>query len=69
MANVLVTGGAGYVGGATTAWLIDLGHRVFTIDNLSRGHRQLVLSNGFYKTDIGNRENLKKIQNPILLIV
>ncbi len=61
MANVLVTGGAGYVGGATTAWLIDLGHRVFTIDNLSRGHRQLVLSNGFYKTDIGNRENLKKI--------
>jgi UDP-glucose 4-epimerase len=40
--NVLVTGGAGYVGSATSALLVQQGLRVTVLDNLSRGHRQAV---------------------------
>lgn len=35
--NVLVTGGAGYIGSALIEELLDGGHRVVSIDNLSRG--------------------------------
>ena len=35
--NVLVTGGAGYVGGHMTLGLLDAGHRPVVIDNLSTG--------------------------------
>ncbi len=40
--NILVTGGAGYIGRATSALLIEHGHRVTIVDNLSRGHREAV---------------------------
>ncbi len=40
--NVLVTGGAGYIGSHAVKQLAESGHRVVTIDNLSRGHRQAV---------------------------
>lgn len=35
--NVLVTGGAGYIGSSLIVKLLDEGHRVVSIDNLSRG--------------------------------
>ncbi len=38
--NVLVTGGAGYVGSVVTEGLLKAGHRVIVIDNLQQGHRQ-----------------------------
>ncbi len=37
-AKVLVVGGAGYVGSATCAWLIDHGYEVWILDDLSTGH-------------------------------
>ncbi len=40
--NVLVTGGAGYIGSVTTELLLDAGHRVTIFDNLGRGHREAV---------------------------
>lgn len=40
--RVLVTGGAGYVGAVTAATLLDAGHDVVVLDDLSRGHRELV---------------------------
>jgi UDP-glucose-4-epimerase GalE len=40
--QVLVTGGAGYVGSHTTRYLLQQGHRVCVYDNLSRGHAQAV---------------------------
>lgn len=46
-AKVLVVGGAGYVGSVTCAWLIDAGHDVWVLDNLSSGHRELALGTGF----------------------
>jgi len=38
--NVLVTGGAGYIGSVVAAELLKAGHRVLVYDDLSRGHRR-----------------------------
>ena len=40
--RVLVTGGAGYIGATTSAALIDAGHEVTVLDDLSSGHRDAV---------------------------
>jgi UDP-glucose 4-epimerase len=42
MARILVTGGAGYIGSHTLGHLLDAGHEVVVIDNLSTGHRSAV---------------------------
>ena len=40
--NVLVTGGAGYIGSVCVEQLINAGHRVTVYDNLSEGHRSAI---------------------------
>ncbi|MCD2189802.1 UDP-glucose 4-epimerase GalE [Actinomycetospora soli] len=40
--KLLVTGGAGYVGSVCTAHLLDAGHDVTVLDDLSTGHRDAV---------------------------
>ncbi len=40
--NVLVTGGAGYIGSVGVEELANAGHRVTVFDNLSEGHRSAV---------------------------
>ena len=40
--NVLVTGGAGYIGSVFVEQLLDAGHSVTVFDNLSEGHRSAV---------------------------
>jgi UDP-glucose 4-epimerase len=42
MKNILVTGGAGYIGSATAALFLQAGHKVTVFDNLFRGHREAV---------------------------
>ncbi|GAI30773.1 unnamed protein product [marine sediment metagenome] len=42
--NVLVTGGAGYIGGIVTEHLLKQGHNVTVLDNLQQGHKEAVLS-------------------------
>jgi UDP-glucose 4-epimerase len=37
--NILVAGGAGYIGSATCHALVEAGHRVTVVDDLSAGHR------------------------------
>lgn len=40
--NVLVTGGAGYIGSVCVEHLLNAGHQVTVYDNLSEGHRSAV---------------------------
>jgi len=40
--KILVTGGAGYIGSVATEKLLEAGHSVVVIDNLSQGHRAAV---------------------------
>ncbi|GAB1694518.1 UDP-glucose 4-epimerase GalE [Krasilnikovia sp. M28-CT-15] len=40
--KLLVTGGAGYIGSITTRLLLDAGHEVVVLDNLSTGFREAV---------------------------
>src|SRR5262249_44088604 len=41
--RILVVGGAGYVGSTTAAWLLEQGHTVTVLDDLSTGFERLVL--------------------------
>jgi len=51
--NVLVTGGAGYIGSVTADALVEGGHRVTVLDNLSRGYRDAVRPEAtFVETDL-----------------
>ena len=60
--NVLVTGGAGYIGSVVTAELIGRGHRVFVYDNLSHGFRGAVpKKTDLIVGDIGDRTNLTRV--------
>ncbi|HWF10485.1 MAG TPA: UDP-glucose 4-epimerase GalE [Bryobacteraceae bacterium] len=40
--RILVTGGAGYIGSNTVVRLLDAGYDVVVVDNLLRGHRDVV---------------------------
>jgi UDP-glucose 4-epimerase len=59
---ILVTGGAGYIGGVTAALLRERGEGVVILDNLSRGHRGTVPADvPFYEGDIGDRQLIAHI--------
>jgi UDP-glucose 4-epimerase len=40
--KLVVTGGAGYIGSVVTALLLEAGHEVIVLDNLSTGYREAV---------------------------
>ena len=42
--KLLVTGGAGYIGSVVANQLLERGHEVAVLDDLSRGHRAAVPS-------------------------
>lgn len=54
--NVLVTGGAGYIGSIVTEELVKQGHGVVVFDNLSAGHRAAVHPDAeFVEGDLADR--------------
>ena len=60
--NILITGGAGYIGSHMALKLLDLGHKVTIIDNLSTGSQKLVPKKAtFIKSNINNIPVLTKI--------
>ncbi len=52
--NVLVVGGAGYIGAHMCKQLTDHGHRVVVCDNLSTGHRAALRWGEFVDASIGD---------------
>lgn len=50
--NILVTGGAGYIGSHTAKMLYDMGENVVVYDSLVKGHREAVKCEHFVKGDI-----------------
>ena len=62
MKNILVTGGAGYIGSKVSYELKDRGYNVIIVDNLSTGNKKQIGSNfTFYKVDLKKLNNLIKI--------
>jgi UDP-glucose 4-epimerase len=60
--NVLVTGGAGYIGSVCVEELYNQGHSVVVVDNLQEGHREAVIPAAvFYEGNFGNKALLSDI--------
>jgi UDP-glucose 4-epimerase len=57
--NVLVTGGAGYIGSIVVEQLVAHGHRAIAYDDLSKGHRAAVAKEAvFIEGNLMEREKL-----------
>jgi UDP-glucose 4-epimerase len=52
--KILVVGGAGYIGSHMVKDLLDTGYGVVTLDDLSTGHRELVLGGEFVEGGLGD---------------
>ena len=68
MGTVLVTGGAGYVGSVCCRQLLECGHEVIVVDNLSAGHRGAVPQRvNFHRLDYGDRAGISQLlrRNPV----
>ncbi|OCL28747.1 UDP-glucose 4-epimerase GalE [Orenia metallireducens] len=53
--NILVTGGAGYIGSHVVKELLDTKHQVITYDNLQKGHKEAILGGIFVKGDLADK--------------
>jgi len=59
--RILVTGGAGYIGGTVAQLLLDHGHQVVIYDNLCHGHRSMLPPGAeFIEGDVADRCALEK---------
>ncbi len=60
--NILITGGAGYIGSHISEILIKDKKKVFIVDNLSTGYKKLINKKAkFYKININNIKKIKSI--------
>ena len=60
--NILVTGGAGYIGSHITEQLIINKEKVIILDNLITGYKRLIHKKAkFIKADIKNKSQITKI--------
>ena len=59
--NILVVGGAGYIGSHMVKLLATQGHNVTTLDNLSKGYREAVLHGDLIEADLGDRDALNEL--------
>src|SRR6056300_874007 len=62
MKNILITGGAGYIGSSVANYLQDKGHNVTIIDNLVTGSKKLIPKKSkFIKCDISDVKKVTRI--------
>jgi UDP-glucose 4-epimerase len=62
MVNILLTGGAGYIGSHILGQLLEKQFKVLVVDNLSTGSRKLVNKKAkFFKIDICDKKKLEKV--------
>ncbi|MDR0291565.1 MAG: UDP-glucose 4-epimerase GalE [Elusimicrobium sp.] len=61
MKNILVVGGAGYIGSHTAKVLEEKGYAPVIYDNLSKGHKKAVRGYAFIKGDLGDKKRLAKV--------
>ena len=60
--NVLITGGAGYIGSHVAEIFLKKNKKVYLVDNLSTGHKKLInKKTKFFKLDITNKLKIKEI--------
>lgn len=60
--NILVTGGAGYIGSVCVEELINAGHQVTVYDNLTEGHRSSVDERAaFVQADLSDGVRLEQV--------
>lgn len=63
--NILVTGGAGYIGSAAAQALLEAGHAVTVYDSLVTGHRAAVPAGArFVQADLAERAALERVLRP-----
>lgn len=68
--DILVTGGAGYIGSACVKKLNEAGHKIVVIDNLSNGRRELLPDNvKFYELDLAKDDLSKPFEENIDVIM
>ena len=61
MKNILVTGGAGFIGSNIVKSLRDSGHKIVVFDNFSRGKNKNIKNISFINGDVRDREKVFKI--------
>ena len=61
MKNILVVGGAGYIGSHTVKRLAEKGFNPIVFDNLSKGHREAVAKYPFELGDLGDKTRLAEV--------
>ena len=60
--NILITGGAGYIGSHISEVLVKNKKKIFVVDNLSTGYRKLINKNAkFFKADILKSKRIRNI--------
>ncbi len=60
--KILVTGGAGYIGGTVAGLLVERGHEAVAFDNLSHGRRDLLPAGvEFVQGELADREALENL--------
>lgn len=59
--NVLVVGGAGFIGSHAVKQLLEVGHWPVTLDNLSSGYRDAVVGGDFVEGDLADQRLLDEL--------